>query len=132
MKQEIITQINDDCPSDQGVFLQPNGIDTKIKGLVIYSRYVSGGVSGGSCWGTKHYRFSRTQPSNHMQVLDNVLGVLAPKLTYLHYRKINDITHRVDTSDGGDYYGNVDEYVIDYVILAELETLLEELGYDLT
>ena len=35
MEKELIEKINKKCPSDQGVFTEPYGIDTSIKEPVI-------------------------------------------------------------------------------------------------
>ena len=50
MTKEEIKEINDKCPYNQGIFVEPSMIPVHIKEPVIYCRYKTGGYSGGNCW----------------------------------------------------------------------------------
>lgn len=49
LTQSQIELINEACPYGQGVFREPFGIPNHIKELVVYTKWDSGGMRGGSC-----------------------------------------------------------------------------------
>ena len=128
LTESQIKEINDKCPSDeQGIYRQPYGIPTDVKGLVIYCRYETGGWRGGSCWGNEDLReYTEAPPKDRMQVLDLVLEVLKPNISYLQYKKIDSLIHtNEETSEH--YYVNSTDWKIEYIVLSELIELLESL-----
>lgn len=126
MTQEQIDKVNARCPHGQGIFFEPNGIPNHIKDLVLYSRFVKDGVAGGNCWGDKRYSFVNEPEKDHMIVLDYVLEELHPNITYLQFKRIHDlIRSNEDTIDG--YYGNFENWKVDYILLPELEEFLDTL-----
>lgn len=125
LSKNDIEEINAACPSDQGVFSEPYGIPVDVKDPVIYMRWEAGGWTGGSYLDGERYRKT---PDNKpkFRVLDMVLKRLKPDISFLEYREIEDLIHTNDEEDR-DYYGNSSEYKIEYIILSELEALLEKL-----
>ncbi len=125
LTQSQVESINEKCPSDQGVFVQPYGIPVHIKEPVIYCRWESGGYSGGSCWDDNApQRYRNDTPKDRMQVLDIVLKEIRPQTTFLEYRQIEGLVH--DNSETKyEYYGNSTDYQIEYIVLSELYELLE-------
>lgn len=126
MEKSLIEEINEECPYDQGIFFQPYGIPDGIEELVIYSRYESGGNTGGNCWGGTAYPYTSDIPKDHMKVLDIILEKVCPKISYLQYKKIQELVHDSEKSDW-EYYGNSTDWRIEYILLSELETLLENI-----
>jgi hypothetical protein len=124
LTQEQIDKINSQCPYEQGIFIQPYGIPTDIKELVVYGRYETGGITGGSCWGTERHYYTEDAPKDRMKVLDLVLKELKPNITFLEYREISELIHDNSERDEGDYYGNCKDWKIEYIILSELYNLL--------
>jgi len=126
LSEEQIQKINKECPYEQGVFYQPYGVPVHIKEHVIYCRYEISGYEGGSCWGEDepHY-YERDPPKDRMKVLDIVLEELCPKITYLQYREIERLIHD-NTETKYEYYGNSEDYKIEYIILSELCKLLSK------
>ena len=124
MSPELMKEINEKCPSDQGIFKEPYGVD-HIKEPVVYMRWVSGGVSGGNCWGDKP---SPRTPDKKPQfkALDLVLKELKPNITFLEFREIEGLIQSSDDYEN-EYYGNRYDYTMEYVILSELEKALEAL-----
>ena len=124
-KQDI-EEINAICPFyEQGIFVQPNGIPTDVKEPVIYMRWTVGGRQGGSCWRTPtHEREAEDKPK--FKALDLVLKRIKPDITFLQYREIEELVHTNEETDR-EYYGNSTDYKIEYIILSELEALLEKL-----
>ena len=125
MTNEEIEDINKECPYDQGIFFQPNMIPINIKEHVIYSRYETGGYSGGSCWDDSDPRpYTEDIQEDRFKVLDLVLAKLKPNITYLQYKKIEGmIRDNEDTEQ--EYYGNSRDWKVEYIVLSELEKFLE-------
>tara|TARA_R110000850_G_scaffold65151_2_gene145971 strand:- start:1257 stop:1664 length:408 start_codon:yes stop_codon:yes gene_type:complete len=132
LTRKQIIDINDKAPMDwetneQGVFTEPTGIPNDIKTPVIYMRWISGGVSGGSCWETSNPEpFENNDPS--FKVLDLVLKQLYPEISYLDFKKIEDLiksNENIETK--WEYYGNSTEYSIKFIILGDLIKYLETL-----
>lgn len=129
MDEKLIKEINDECPDDQGIFSEPYGIPNSVKELVVYCRYETGGYSGGSCWEEDTERYSVEEPKDAMKVLEILLEKIAPKITYLQFRKIEAMVQDSDETKW-EYYGNSTDYRIQYIVLAELEKFLNEINED--
>lgn len=128
MDKTLIKEINKKCPYGQGIFVQPNGIPVSIKEPVIYSSYVNGGMSGGGYWdNAKLEPFISDKPKDHMLVLDLVLEEICPTMSFLHYKRISKFVRETSKRAGQDYYGNYDDYVIEYIILSQLEEMIAEI-----
>jgi hypothetical protein len=127
MENELVKKINEQCPYNQGIFTQPYGIPTDVKTPVVYTRYTIGGYSGGSCWGDEAERFEEDAPKDKWKVLDLVLKEICPTITYLQYKEIEDLIHDNEETQL-EYYGNSTDEKIEYIILEELEELLEAFG----
>lgn len=124
---EAVSSFNVYGEHDQGIFSEPNGIPSRIKEPVIYLRWHTGGVTGGSCWENsrnKTYETSLKEPK--FKCLDLVLEELKPKISFLQYREIEDLIHHDDWSER-EYYGNCTDWSIKYIILSELEYLLRHM-----
>lgn len=125
MTEEEINNVNKKCQYNQGIFKEPYGIPVHIKEPVIYTRYETGGYQGGSCWGTDAEPYCTDEPEDKFEVLDFVLEVLMPNITYLQYKKImNKLVHDNYESEY-EYYGNSTDWKIEYIVLSELEELLK-------
>jgi len=113
---------------DQGIFTEPNWIPNDIKEPVIYMRWETGGISGGSCWDSSDPQpYTRDEEKPLFLVLDHVLSILKPDLTYLQYREIENTLVHTNNETDWEYYGNCTDYEVSYVILSQLEKFLEKL-----
>lgn len=132
LSEEQIKEINKLAPNEwqtneQGIFTEPYGIPTHIKEPVIYCRYESGGVSGGSCWDSSNPQpYTRDAPKDKMKVLDLVLKELKPDITFLQFREIEKLIH-TNSETEYEYYGNSTEFEIEYIILSELYSFIDGL-----
>jgi hypothetical protein len=127
MTKEQIQNINKKCPYEQGIFVEPYGIPVHIKEPVIYMRYSTGGVSGGSCWEWSNPQpYHNNEPKPNFEVLDLVLRELKPNISYLQYREIEKLIH-TNQETHYEYYGNSTDFQIQYIILSELEAALERI-----
>jgi len=120
--KEINNKITD---SEQGIWREPYGINVKEKGLVIYQRHETGGVSGGSCWEDSNPQYySSDEDRPEWQALDLTLKKLYPDISYLKYKEIEKLIIYANDTDY-EYYGNRTDYDIWYL---PLETLYKYLG----
>jgi hypothetical protein len=131
LTQEQIEKINKLAPNEwqaneQGVFTQPYGIPVHIKEPVIYMRWETGGVSGGSCWDSSNpQRYERDGGKPKFEVLDLVLKELMPTISFLQFREIEKLVHSNSETEY-EYYGNSTDFKIEYIILSELISALEK------
>ena len=128
LTQEQITEINKECPYGQGVFREPFGIPTNIKGLVIYTKWESGGRPG-SCWddeNTHNEHYTCSEPNDSFIVLDKVLKILKPDVSYLEFKEIERLKNSNTEMDYG-YYGDYTEDTIEWIVLEDLIKLLIKL-----
>lgn len=128
MTQEQIDLINENSPMDwqtneQGIFFQPYGVPDNIKGHVVYMRFEIGGVSGGTCWDTS----DPTPYSNDQQpefvALDLAIKEINPNVSYLKYKEIEEIIS-INYETDYEYYGNYTDFEIRYILLSQLEQIL--------
>jgi len=130
LTSEEIKEINSVAPNDwyrneQGIFIQPNGIPVSIKTPVVYMRWRTGGISGGSCWDSSNpQRYTEDEGEPEFKILDLVLEKLMPNISYLQYKKISDLIHTNDETEW-EYYGNCTDFEIKYIVLDELIKLLK-------
>ncbi len=130
LTEEQIEKINNLSPMDwqvneQGVFTEPYGIPVHIKEPVIYCRYGTGGVSGGSCWDSSNPQpYHLEEPKDKMKVLDLVLTELCPNISYLQYKKVEKLIQETWKTEY-EYYGNSTDFDIQYIVLSDLYKLLE-------
>lgn len=126
MTKEEIKEINDKCPYNQGIFVEPSMIPVHIKEPVIYGRYETGGYSGGSCWDDSDPQpYTEEPPKDRFKVLELVLEKLKPNITFLQYKKIESMIHDNEETEY-EYYGNSTDWKVEYIILSELEAFLNE------
>ena len=126
LTQEQIVEINEGCPYGQGVFNEPFGIPDNVKGLVIYTKWTSGG-RGGSCWddeNTVNEEYENERPSDYFVVLDKVLKALKPDVSYLDFKNIESLKKSNSETDYG-YYGDYTEDTIEWIELQDLIDTLD-------
>jgi len=126
LTKEQIDNINKIAPNEwqeneQGVYIQPNGIPTSVKGYVVYMRWLTGGKTGGGYHEDSHLRSFKSDTGRpKFTVLDLVLRELMPSISYLQFREIEDLVRTTEDEDNSDYYGNCDYFDVEYIVLDEL------------
>jgi len=127
LTKDQIEKINNETPYEQGVFREPFGIPSHIKGLVIYTSWESSS-RGGSCWDDEHTVNEHNEygrPSDCDEVLVKVLEILLPNVSALVLRKIDSLRCSNENTDYG-YYGDYTENTIEWIELDKLIALLSE------
>lgn len=126
LTEDQITKINNECPSDQGIFFQPNGIPVDIKEHVVYMRWETGGWRGGGYRdGAIARPYTSDEPKPKFKALDLVLKELKPNISFLEFREIEELI-RTNHESESEYYGNSTDYEIEFIVLSELITVLEK------
>lgn len=130
MTDEEIKAINDEFYKqtnnyEQGIYKEPFGIPNDVKEPVLYMRWETGGVSGGSCWDSSDPRPYRNDTSEKPAfiILDFVLKRLCPGISYLEYKEIEGMIRSSDQTDW-EYYGNCTDWEITYLKVSDLERIL--------
>lgn len=112
--------------AEQGIWVQPYGIPTEVKGKVVYSRYSPGGISGGSCWDDSNPTpYTTYSPNLRFQILDDLLNEIAPGISYLKYKQIESLIES-NTETAWEYYGNSTDWEIQYIELDKLIDILNK------
>ena len=127
LTKEQIEEINSKVPYGQGIFKEPYGIPNHIKELVIYTKWTSGGRPG-SCWDdedTINEDYTQDRPNDAFKVLDLVLQILKPNITFLQYKEIQNLVDSNTETDYG-YYGDYTEDTIEWIVLSDLYKLLNQ------
>ena len=111
-------------PIRSGSFKETYGIDTKVKEHVIYMRYETGRMNGGGYRGNSNLHYVKGDGRGNFTVLDMVLKKLKPEISYLEYKDIENLIRSNNDRDNEDYYGNSTDYVVEYILMSELENIL--------
>ncbi len=131
LNKEQIEKINKTCfdkcgweNGGQGIFCEPYGIPVHIKEPVIYMRWITGGVSGGSCWEDSNPLPYTNEKEPDFIALNETIKELNISLTFNQYEVIkNLIQYKIDSE--AEYYGNSTDYETKYIILS---TFLEKVN----
>jgi len=126
MTKDKIKEINNKCPQNQGIFFEPNGIPYKVKDKVIYMRWEVGGCSGAG-YHEYDYPHYYTNERPNFTVLDLVIDELHPDpLTQKEIQLIENLIVECENNrENEDYYGNHENWLVEYIPLTVLETLLK-------
>ena len=105
--------------------------DKVEEGEFIQASWVTGGMSGGSCWddGSEdhHYGVS-SSPEPEFDALDTILEKLYPEITFMIYKRMAQDLIKTSEYTDNEYYGNYYEYTVKYVDLKDLYKFLQEKG----
>lgn len=71
--------------------------------------------------------YVESDPERQEEVLDSVLGLVAPGITYLQYKKLAKELIKEDTYQDNDYYGNHTLYKLEMINPDALYDYLKEL-----
>ena len=89
-------------------------------------RWTSGGMTGGSCWGTSPEYPVESEEEPEWKDLDQVLEHFCPGITFLQYKRLLALAEMREDSDGGDYYGNYYTYKVRVLRLDAVYEFLSE------
>lgn len=121
--EEFIKEINKEAPYDQGIFKEGYGIPIHIKEPCIYSRWETGGYTGGNCWGDEAHRYDNDIPKDKHEILDLILSKLRPDITALQLKNAHKLWDE-NTDTTYEYYGNSRDWTVNFIKVSDLEAFL--------
>lgn len=98
--------------------------ETKVSDLYLYTSWVTGGQSGGSCWDTEErHQFSSmgSEPEPEFQGLSKMMEDL--KINVSKYHKIKEKLQYIEWTQN-EYYGNYTNYRMKYISVRDLYNVL--------
>lgn len=97
----------------------------------LHIEWLTGGMRGGNCWGGEPQRIESWELDNEpdFESLDEVLEHFAPQITFMEYKRLNQVVVEEDSRFEPDYYGNSSEYTIKKVELKKLYKWLVEKNF---
>lgn len=118
-----IEEINEEMDSHwldngQGIISEGAGIPTHIKEPCIYRSYNTGGVSGGSCWNSSNPTSYYVDEVPEWKALKKALDIVMPDYSEDEFKMIKALAQENETTDY-QYYGNYDDYRIDFIPLSK-------------
>lgn len=135
LTEEQIGKINEELNTrpwmddGQGIITEGAGVPSHIKEQCIYRSYNSGGTSGGSCWDTSNPRSYTIDEVPEWKSLKMALDIVAPGYTEDDLKMVESIAQE-DTITDRQYYGNYDDYQIDYIPLSRFYAVVKRLYPD--
>lgn len=87
--------------------------------------YESRGATGGSCWGGEASYYENTDVDAEFVVLDELLEIICPKISYLEYRKLTKLI-KTTSREQYEHYGNWTEYKSKNLDLKSLYQFLKD------
>jgi hypothetical protein len=89
----------------------------------------TGGMSGGSCWGSEADQPVSAEPEPEFEDLDKVLELIKPDLTFLQYKALTRALIQTDNHTESEYYGNYYENTYKFVNLKQLYDYFLDQGW---
>jgi len=101
--------------------------ETDCDRLYLWMTHCTGGMRGGSCWGTNRERYSSNDSVPEFNSLYELYEKVCPNISFLHGKKIESALINVTNESGSsDYYGNYHDYLIKYIHLPSLYEYMVE------
>lgn len=101
----------------------------KVKNNILEMKWVSGGVSGGSCWDTSDPQpFSNDYTPKRFITLDKLLENICPTISFLVFKDLELSLVEEDSDYENEYYGNCTDYTVWKIDLLKLWIWLDEKG----
>lgn len=101
--------------------------DIKDSDYIIFERILTGGASGGSCWGDEPRYF--TEKHQEPENLDRMFEIIAPNISFMQYKRLTrEVDQAVANYSECEYYGNYNEYSIYAWNLNDLYKKVKELN----
>jgi len=100
-------------------------IDKIRRRLVLEEKWLSGGQTGGNCWGDVADHGVNAEAEPELTDLDDVLAKFAPDISYIGYKRLSNKLINTGSFTQNEYYGNYYEYSTKFVYLDELYEYLK-------
>jgi hypothetical protein len=127
LTEDDIKKINTMCPEDHGIFREASCVPVHIKEPVIYKRWNSGGMTGGSYHEDSYLHPYHGDSEPPFVALKIALDAMGLNTLLSHKIEESGLVQEVSDTDDTDYYGNVDDYEIRYIPLSDLYNFIQRL-----
>jgi hypothetical protein len=123
---ENITEIKTTCES--GDYRYSRSKPAAIPPSIFSEQYRTGGASGGNCWGDDAHEVYFGEDKPDFEALDSVLMQFCPNISHLQYKRLCKLAEiKLHTWTNYEYYGNRDDYAVEYIEVENLFKALKEL-----
>lgn len=100
----------------------------KVNDVLGYSRdideyrvdWVTGGLTGGNCWGDNADSPISADPEPEMHGIDDILSEVCPNISFLTYKKLMQEIVKTGEDTSYEYYGNYTHYAYKTVNIRDL------------
>lgn len=92
-------------------------------------RWVTGGATGGNCWGASADQRVHAEPEEELDSLDKILEDVCPTISFMAYRKLMREVLETGTETQSEYYGNYYNYAYKRVYHRALYDALVAAGH---
>ena len=113
--QKLIEKVNSKAPFGQGIYIYPRINESEY---VIYSKYETGGYSGGSCWNDDSPEPYYVDERPNFDILEILLNELLPKNRISSYKEMFEKLIKTHDFTDYEYYGNSTDYNLEYIPLS--------------
>jgi len=112
---------------DSGGWRNGNKDPRNTNPFICSEYWVTGGMSGGNCYGDEARPIYYADRPKDLMDLDTLLNEINPKITFLQYKQIENLIETQDWTDI-EYYGNYTYYCYKYLDLKKMYDKLKELS----
>lgn len=93
-----------------------------------YIEWTTGGLTGGSCWGTEANEAVTGEIEPEFEDLDKILENICPSISFLQYKDVCREIIKTYEGQHNEYYGNYRTYCIKYFSAEDLYNVLNQKG----
>lgn len=95
----------------------------------IFVKWVTGGITGGNCWGDEADQPVSPDEPEELTQLDQILERVSPEITFLQYKSLVKDVVVTGSYTQHEYYGNFYCKAVKYCLFSELYAALKQRGF---
>jgi hypothetical protein len=107
-------------------FYSRTGKKNQRGSFLVSEKWITGGASGGNCWGDDATPIYFSEKENPLTDLNKLLSELTPNISFLKYKTIEPLI-KIHNWHESEYYGNYYDYAVKYIDLADLFKEIQDL-----
>jgi hypothetical protein len=127
-RREFQDKVHEIAGMDLAVSTGPVSKRARVDRQYLEAEWVTGGRSGGNCWGDTADWPITADPEPELEDLENILIEVCPDLSFIHYR---DLKQEIEYSERtqSEYYGNYVVYTVKRISVDTVYDMLKDGGY---
>lgn len=103
----------------KGVTVEKVKGHSRLKGALLSTDWITGGMTGGSCYGLS--ADSAVRPEMRPAWLEEILEEIVPGITFRQYRKLDSLRKTFEYGTDS-YYGNYSDHAFEVITLSDIKT----------